>query len=492
VKATASSLLEMYEAELLLYAEAPDEAGLLRGYEIGRQAADTGIGFLQLSEAHHRGLSRIVHALTTAGSPSRECVLRVGRSAEFFAESLASFEMVYQGYRAQISILEEQERRLILAREDADRANLAKSEFLSGMSHELRTPLNAILGFGQLLETDELDMEQRRFVGHIRTAGSYLLDLINEVLDTARIESGHLDLMMESVSVAHVIRDVVDLTSALAHAEGVTLRGAPTSRYVLADSQRLKQILVNLVTNAIKYNRKHGLVEISCEPRPEQIARIAVTDTGHGVAQSAIERLFLPFDRLGADRSDIEGTGLGLAMVERIAVAMGSEIGVESIEGEGSTFWIDLAETPAPAPSETLAFRTVGTAHDGSTSQVILYIEDNPANAELMQRIFAPTPSTTVLVALRGVEGIALAQQHRPDLVLLDLDLPDISGEEVLRQLRADFRTSAIPVVIVTADAMPARGEQLLSLGAAAYVTKPFDIRGLLDVVDATIAAAAR
>ena len=386
--------------------------------------------------------------------------------------------------------VEERTRALSAATDEAGRANRAKSEFLSRMSHELRTPLNAILGFGQLLEMDVLSAKQTECTAQILRAGRHLLGLINEVLDISRIESGRLQLSLEPVPVPETLRQALDLVMSTATERDVSVRVDAIGEgvHVLADRQRLQQVLLNLLSNAIKYNRPNGTVLASCERLGGDRLRISVTDSGEGIAASKLGRLFTPFDRLGAEASGIEGTGLGLALSKSLVEAMGGTMHVQSREGIGSTFSVELAVVSGPV--ETAAIPTVAQPadhDDGGRPRTILYIEDNLSNLRLVESLLTERPGVTVLSAMQGQVGLDLARHHRPDLILLDRHLPDISGDEVLVLLRDDPRTRGIPVLMLSADAIPGSARRLLDAGACAYLTKPLDVRNLLSVVDESL-----
>jgi signal transduction histidine kinase/ActR/RegA family two-component response regulator len=379
------------------------------------------------------------------------------------------------------------------SRESAEAANASKSEFLSRMSHELRTPLNAVLGFAQLLELDDLDEEQAESVEQILKGGRHLLGLINEVLDITRIEAGNFALSSEPVLAREVMNDVVELTRPLAARGNVHLiRETPGSDvFVLADRQRLNQVLLNLVSNAIKYNRQGGTVLLSCEATDEQSLSMKVTDTGPGIRPEQLDMLFMPFERLGAEQSDVEGTGIGLALSHRLAEAMGGTLAVKSELGQGSTFWIELPIVEGPVERYT---RLNPTADDEEpTTEIVLsddrtrkvlYIEDNLANLRLIERILEPMTDVELVTSIQGRLGLELAREHQPALVLLDLHLPDITGDEVLLRLRDDPLTASIPVVIVSADATSGHVQRLLNAGASAYLTKPIDVSELRKLLD--------
>jgi PAS domain S-box-containing protein len=380
------------------------------------------------------------------------------------------------------------------AQAEADRANRAKSEFLSRMSHELRTPLNGILGFGQLLAMKGLPPDQRESVDLILQAGRHLLGLINEVLEISRIEAGQLRLSLEPVPVAEILRTAIDLVRPLARDYGIALlaEAAADGRHVLADRQRLQQVLLNLLSNAVKYNRPNGQVHVSCGDVPAGRIQISVTDTGAGMTADQLARLFTPFDRLGAEASRVEGTGLGLTLSKHLVDLMGGRIAVESRLGGGTTFSVQLpaAGEPAamaPLPSEPSLTQDVAA----SAPLRVLYVEDNPTNLKLVQLIVGLRPGVELLSAERGRTGLDLARAHLPDLILLDQHLPDMAGDEVLRCLLADPRTRDLPVVILSADAGPGQIRRLLDAGARAYLTKPFDVSKLLALIDQTAAARA-
>jgi PAS domain S-box-containing protein len=372
------------------------------------------------------------------------------------------------------------------ARTEAERANRAKTEFLSRMSHELRTPLNAILGFSQLIEMDELTADQRENVAYISQAGRHLLQLINEVLDISRVESGQMSISREPVAVSEVIHELTALVKPLADARRISLEVADVdgAAYVLADRQRLNQVLLNLLSNAVKYNRDGGTIRVETGPVEGGMLRITVSDTGHGIAAEHRERLFRPFDRLGAETSAVEGTGMGLALSKGLVEAMAGSIGVDSTPGAGSAFWIELAL----AESQLQRYeRTAGSVDAHSTHPtrlVILQIDDNASSVRLVERIVSRRPGTELLSAPQGQLGIDLARRHRPGLILLDLDLPDIAGPEVLRQLRADPVTRDVPVVVLSANSDGGRHERLLKAGAFGYLDKPLDVTQFLAIID--------
>jgi PAS domain S-box-containing protein len=393
-----------------------------------------------------------------------------------------------------LSIRREAEEAIWTAREEAERArdqaeeaNQAKSEFLSRMSHELRTPLNAILGFGQLMEMEDLDPDSKESVGQIIRAGRHLLDLINEVLDISRIEAGSLSLSLEPVSVLDLATEAAEMIRPMAAERRVILQTDPgelRARYVLADRQRLKQVILNLLSNAVKYNREAGWVTMSLRSTDEGRVRLEVADSGHGIAEEETDRLFLPFQRLGAGAAGVEGTGLGLALSKGLVEAMGGAIGASSVPGEGSTFWVALAEaeTPAAAVGADDAETLPAPSSDGD--RTVLYVEDNVPNLRLVEQVAARRPNIRLLSAMQGQLGIDLARQHHPDLILLDLHLPDMSGEEVLRTLRGDPVTSAIPVVMISADATPSTARRLLEAGARSFLTKPLDMRRFVRLLE--------
>ena len=368
------------------------------------------------------------------------------------------------------------------AKLEAERANHAKSEFLSRMSHELRTPLNAILGFAQLMDMqDQLSSEHRESIGHILTGGWHLLQLINEVLDIARIEAGRLMMSLEPVLVREVIREGFDLIAPLAARADIRLEDQTASahrRFVLADHKRLTQVILNLLSNAIKYNRKGGMVVLSQEELPTGRLRIRVSDTGPGIAPEKLGELFTPFARLGAEEGGVEGTGLGLGLSKLLVENMGGTIGVETAVGRGSIFWIELAIT---AESEIPLEDQPKTSRGPS---LVLYIEGNLSNFEFIKGLLARRPAARLLPTSQGRLGFKLAIEHRPHLILLDAHLPDISGEEVLRWLRETPETREIPVVVLGDDASPTQIERMRAAGARAYFTTPLDVREFLALLD--------
>ena len=373
------------------------------------------------------------------------------------------------------------------AKDEAERANNAKSEFLSRMSHELRTPLNAILGFSQVLERQELPVIQRERVGHIYRAGQHLLSLINEVLEIARIETGKIQLSVEPVCMADALSEILDIIRPLASQRRIQIErndfvSAETN--ILADRQRLKQVLLNILSNAVKYNADGERIVITVEQRSANL-RVTVADNGPGIPADKRNRLFSAFDRLGAENTTTQGTGLGLALSKRLTEAMGGRIGENQPE-KGASFWVEF--TIVESPRERLA----GTARassivpfgiTGAHPKTLLYIEDNASNLTLVEHLLSDQQPIKLLSAMQGLVGIELAVRHRPDAILLDLHLPDMSGSDVLARLKADARTCSIPVVMLSADATKSQVDRLIAAGACDYLTKPLDIDRFLKVV---------
>lgn len=382
------------------------------------------------------------------------------------------------------------EEQLLRTREEAERASNAKSEFLSRMSHELRTPLNAILGFAQLMQMERSGTSkgEHRGIDHILRAGRHLLGLINEVLDIARIESGNVAISLDAVDLRELLREIETFSRPLSDARDIAVEVhflVADGSAVRADVQRLKQVMINLVDNAIKYNRNGGKVVVTVEDAGNDRLRIRIQDTGIGIARPLQSKLFVPFERLGAERGTVEGTGLGLAVSRGLIEAMGGEIGFESEVGKGSTFWLDLPRVADVELERDASERLVMPSDsDAVPGCRILYIEDNASNVDLVEAILRHRPSVRLMCAREGGEGLRMIERERPDLVLLDLNLPDMPGADVLTMLRSRPEDAEIPVIVVSADATAQQQQRMTAIGANAYLPKPIDVRVFLGLVD--------
>jgi PAS domain S-box-containing protein len=391
-------------------------------------------------------------------------------------------------------VLREKNVELESARFVAEQANQAKSEFLSGMSHELRTPLSAILGFAQLIESGspQPTLSQKRSIDQILKAGWYLLELINEVLDLSLIESGQLSLSLEPVSLAEVMYECEAMIEPQARGRGVNLAFCrfETPYFVRADRTRVKQILINLLSNAIKYNKVGGTVSVECRPGSPESIRISVEDTGAGLTQGQLAQLFQPFNRLGQKASIEEGTGIGLVVCKRLIDSMGGVIGVESTVGNGCVFWVELPRMSGPESTpgtDEPALLAEPPAHSGAAVQSLLYVEDNPANLMLVQDLVARRHDVRLLSARDGQRGIDIARATLPDVILMDINLPGISGIEALRILAEDPATAHIPVVALSANAIPRDIEKGLRAGFFRYLTKPIKLSEFMDTLDVAL-----
>ena len=388
--------------------------------------------------------------------------------------------------------LQEGNRALELANQALHDAYDEKKEFVNRLSHELRTPLNTMLGFGELLSMDDISARHREWTSMTLQAGRQLVQLLDEVGDAARLEARTLSLSLGAVRLDSVLADVLELIRPLSMSCGVTLAPAPAldgTAIVRADEQRLRQVLLNLLDNAVKYNHPAGAVAVTVARQPGDRFRICVTDTGRGVAAQDLDPMFRPFERLDAAQAGVTGSGLGLALSRDLTEAMGGTAGVNSTPGEGSTFWIELPATEPMAVAQLAIQRDeIVRSRAYPAPRTVLYVEDMVENLRLVEQILSQRPSVTVLAAMLGGVALDLARQHRPDVILLDLNLPDMAGEAVLAELRANPSTCDIPVVILSADATQRRAEQARAEGIQAYLTKPIDVQGLLQALDSILA----
>jgi len=393
------------------------------------------------------------------------------------------------------SVRKQVEDELNKAKAAAEKANLAKSEFLSSMSHELRSPLNAILGFAQLMDSDATPptLPQKQSIAQILKAGWYLLDLINEVLDLALIESGKLSLSNEPISLAEVMLDCQTLIESQArkHDIHMTYPSFDIPYFVYADWTRLKQVLINLLSNAIKYNRAGGSVVVDCDVISQGRIRISVSDTGAGLTPEKIGQLFQSFNRLGQEDSTEEGTGIGLVVSKRLVELMDGEIGVESTVGQGSVFWIELQLSTEPHDTnndEAFAALIPASVENSQQMRTLLYVEDNPANLMLVEKLIARRSDMRLLSAGEAKLGIALARSHKPEVILMDINLPGgISGIKALKMLQDDPLTKHIPVIAISANAMPGDIKKGLEAGFFRYLTKPIKVDEFFEALDETL-----
>ncbi len=379
------------------------------------------------------------------------------------------------------------------AKAAAEKANLAKSEFISRMSHELRTPLNAILGFAQLLEASILPPSaiQSIRLQQILKAGWYLLDLINEILDLAVIESGKLTLSTEPLSLAKVMLECQAIIEPQAQERDIKLIFPKFTipYFVRADRIRLKEVLINLLSNAIKYNREQGMVEVTCAESTSGRIRICIKDNGIGLSPEKLSQLFQPFNRLGQENGIIEGTGIGLVVTKRLVDLMEGTIGAESTVGVGSEFWIELIQSNLPqlATGNTMPAEHSPQTHESSRQRILLYVEDNPANLLLVEQIIESHPHVNMLSARDGNHGVALARAHHPDVILMDINLPGISGIEAMNILRKDQTTKHIPIIALSANAMLRDIEKGQEAGFFRYLTKPIKINEFMSALDGAL-----
>jgi PAS domain S-box-containing protein len=409
-------------------------------------------------------------------------------------ERTAELAAMNERLLVEIEVRKAAEEESIRAMNEAKKAMLAKSEFMSRMSHELRTPLNSILGFAQLMELGELNNGQRKGINHILKSGKQLLNLINEVLDITQIETGRFSLSLEPVQPKNIFNEVLKVVKPLAEKKNVSveiLSSEYDNLFVKADYQRFKQALINLVENGVKYNKDGGTVIIKTEPLPdfpkENVPlKILVTDNGVGIAKEDIPKLFSPFERIGKNQNGAQGSGLGLTLVKNLVNVMGGQVGVESSTEVGSTFWMQFQQIKGQMETANVSKMPEDDAKSISEKKsTILYVEDNVSNIELVEQILSNrSENIRFLTSTSGKKSIEIAVESKPDLILLDLDLPDIHGSEVLELLQSHPTTEDIPVVVISADAMPHRLQKLLKAGAKNYLTKPLDVNSFLKILD--------
>ena len=485
--------------EAVVYTYCSPTVGTVLGYEPEHVVGKTPFDFMPPDEAER--VAEAFHQIVATREPftslEHKSVRQDGRVLVMDCSGAPIFDSdgTFRGYRGtdrDVTARKQAEDALLQAKDEAEQANRAKSQFLSSMSHELRTPLTAIIGFAQLLETDASDpltAGQHEGVMHIRKAGDHLLELVNEVLDLARIESERISLSLESVTIGPLLEEVVAIVEPMATERDITLRDQTASLHhhsVVADRNRLKQVLLNLLSNAIKYNRPAGAVTLAGTVSPRDRVRLSVRDEGEGIPEEQLAVLFAPFERLGAENTSVVGTGIGLTITKRLLELMDGCIEVESVVGEGSCFSIELprGEHLAALVEESPLERPALVLDADEHQRTVLYVEDNPATVALVERIIARRPQIKLLVAPQAQMGLELAQAYRPDLIMLDVNLPGMSGYEALEWLQRYEDTRDIPVLALSANAMLRDVERGLAAGFTAYLTKPINVAKLLETLD--------
>ena len=457
------------------------------GLAVGLLAGLAGIALFTSGVARRVGLNAENARRLGEGQPL-ELIIYAGDEIGLLAKSHLRAE----------KLLASRAEELTTARDAAMTATQAKNSFLSSTSHELRTPLNSILGFTQLLQMSELSDEDSDAVERILGAGRHLLTLINELIDIARIESGDLSLSVEPVLVRPLIEESRQLMAPIAAERSIRIiqNCPPPALAMHADRHRLSQVLVNLISNAIKYNHRDGTITIACQEEGNGHASIVVSDTGPGISPENIDRIFAPFERLGAEQTMVEGTGIGLPLARALTEAMHGRLTASSVPGQGSAFTVSLPRAPdliqLPAPGLAPASPAAGPHAPAGTSISVLYIEDNPANVELVTRFLRGKPNIRLRSETSGRAGIDRATRDMPDIILLDLHLPDMHGDQILSELKAEPATAAIPVIVLSADASRAVVRRLLANGALAYLTKPIELAELGTLLDTFRAARAQ
>jgi signal transduction histidine kinase/ActR/RegA family two-component response regulator len=468
-------------------AAAMDDKAAVRGREIVATAREDAVDLresaVDVREASATSREREIRATETTQAASDEHMsMLLQANARLIISTIEAHKL-----SEQVEIAKAQ---LEGAKVLAEKANLAKSDFLSSMSHELRTPLNAILGFAQLLEAGSPPptATQTERLHQITKAGWYLLALINEILDLAVIESGKLSLSLEPLSLSDVLLECQTMIGPQAQQRGINIDFAKVDPvcFAHADHTRVKQVLINLLSNAIKYNREQGTVEVACTAISPERIRISIKDSGAGLPPEKLAQLFQPFNRLGQETGAEEGTGIGLVVTKQLVELMGGTIGVESTVGVGSEFWIELIRDAMPqlAAEHVTAAELAPQAHENAPLRTLLYVEDNPANLMLVEQIIEGHPQVRMLSARDANLGIALARAHLPDVILMDINLPGLSGTQALKILREDPATAHIPVLAISANAMPRDIQQGLEAGFFRYLTKPIKINEFMQALN--------